>query len=76
MIHDQVFMKYNKNYDIIFAILDDRITEAVEFISHNIAIGRHLSLRYLCLIAEYITAYNELSNLSFFVKTTHFKPNN
>lgn len=73
-------MKYTENYNIIFAScrvhLDDQITEALEFIRHNIAMGRHLTLGYLCLIAEFITAYNELSNLSFFAKTKHFNPNN
>lgn len=73
-------MKYTEDYNLIFALcrvtLDDQITEALEFIRHNIAMGRHLSLKYLCLIAEFITAYNELSNLSFFAKTKHFNPNN
>lgn len=70
-------MKYTENYNLIFAScrvsLDDQITEALEFIRHNTAMGRHLTLGYLCLIAEFLTAYNELSNLSFFAKTKHFK---
>lgn len=69
-------MKYTENYNLIFSLcrvtLDDQIIESLEFIRHCKAMGRHLSLRYLCLIAEYITAYNELSNLSFFVKTKYF----
>lgn len=73
-------MKYTEDYNLIFSLcrvtLDDQITEALEFIRHSKKIGHHLSLGYLCLIAEFITAYNELSNLSFFAKTKHFNPNN
>lgn len=73
-------MKYTEDYNQIFSLcrvtLDDQIIESLEFIRHNIAMGRHLSFGYLCLIAEFITAYNELSNLSFFAKTKHFNPNN
>lgn len=70
-------MKYTEDYNRIFAgcriLLDSQITEALEFIRRNIAMGRHLTLGYLCLIAEFITAYNELNNLTFFAKTKHFK---
>ena len=73
-------MKYTENYNLIFSLcrvtLDDQITESLEFIRHCKSMGSHLSLSYLCLIAEFITAYNELSNLSFFAKTKHFNPNN
>ena len=70
-------MKYTKNYNQIFfscrALLDDQITECLEFIRLRQKMGHHLSLGYLCLTAELITAYNELSNLSFFATTKYFK---
>lgn len=73
-------MKYTEDYNQIFSLcrvtLDDQIIEALKFIRSCKKEKIYLSLRYLCLIAEYITAYNELSNLSFFAKTKHFNPNN
>lgn len=70
-------MKYTQNYSLIFSscrsLLDDQITESLDLVRLSMANNQQLTLEYLCVIAEYLTAYNELSNLSFFVKTIHFK---
>ena len=70
---------YTEDYTLIFSscrrLLVGQIRECLEFIYLRKKLGHPLSLKFLCFTAEFITAYNELSNLSFFVKTRHFNLN-
>ena len=73
-------MKYSLNYFDIFAsqrsALDDKLTEFYRFISMGKNNGHTHSWEYLSLVADYLTAYNELSRLCIFIKISLFKPIN
>lgn len=73
-------MEYSLNYLDIFAsqrsALEDNLTEFYRFISMGKNNGHPHSWEYLSLVANYLTAYNELSRLNFFVKMNLFKPIN
>ena len=76
LLHTADGKQYSNDYISIFAsarnLLDDQIMSAVEFLRHSKEIKHECTLAYLVVIANYITAYNELSQLSFFVHTKHF----
>lgn len=69
-------MEYTEKYKTIFAsarnILDDDITREVKYITYGISIKHQHSLAYLKLVADNLTVYNELTNLSFFCRCKHF----
>lgn len=51
---------------------DEMLTHAYGFITTNQAEKRSHNLLYLCIIADYLTAYNELSTLGYFCRMKHF----
>ena len=73
-------MTYSNDYRRIFAssrnLLNDELENYCDYLSMCKSIGHHCTWAYISIVANSLTAYNELSNLSFFVKTTHFKRNN
>lgn len=73
-------MKYSLNYLDIFAsqrnVLNDDLTEFYRFISMGKNNGHTHSWEYLSVVANCLTAYNELSRFDFFVKMNLFKPIN
>lgn len=70
-------MMYSNNYLSVFnpqrTQLDDDLTRFYSFICYCKTIGHHHSWRYISLVADALTAYNELCDLDFFVKMKHFE---
>lgn len=69
-------MKYTKNYNLIFAscrvMLNNELTKSFEHVRTYTSRNYSFSRSYLCELANLLTAYNELTNLSFFAKSKHF----
>lgn len=69
-------MNYKPSYSNIFASvrshLDDEITNDVTFMQMSMKNGHNFSFLYLKIVADELTAYNELSNLSCFCSTKFF----
>lgn len=66
---------YSRDYYDIFVHARVDMRETLEAIVDNIRIfktrNESISLEYICMVAELLTAYNELLDFSFFVKTKH-----
>ena len=77
LLHTADCKQYSNDYMTIFVParnhLSNDIGEAVQFLLHCKKVGHECTLSYLAIIATYITSYNELSSLSFFVGTKYFR---
>lgn len=76
LLHTADGKQYSNSYMNIFAsarnLLNNDIEEAVKYLLHCKKVGHECTLSYLIVVASFITAYNELSQLSFFLGTKHF----
>lgn len=72
-------MTYSKSYLDIFSSARNALNEELEndynFISMCMKNGKSPSWLYLSMVAEELTAYNELSDCCFFIKMKFFNPN-
>lgn len=70
-------MMYTDNYSGIFSscrnLINEELETAAKFMTYAKVAGHQHSWIYLAIIAEYLTAYNELSPLPFFIKMKHFR---
>lgn len=70
-------MKYNSTYKDIFVsarcALDNELEAAFNFMSYGVDNGHKHSWSYIAIVANDLTAYNELSPFDFFVKLRTFK---
>lgn len=70
-------MTYSSNYLDVFHTqrvqLDDELTNYYDFMSMCKTINHHHSCNYISIVANALTAYNELSGLDFFVTMKFFK---
>lgn len=70
-------MKYNREYKDIFAgvrcALGKELEEAFKFMSHGVKMGYQHGWSYIAVVANDLTAYNELCPLDFFVRIRNFK---
>lgn len=66
---------FSHDYYDIFVHARVVMRETLESFVDNIRIfktrNESLSLEYICMVAELLTAYNELLDYSFFIKTKH-----
>lgn len=73
-------MNYSTNYNDIFnfcrPLLVRQVCIYLDTIQSCITNNRRVSLELICMVADLVTAYNELCHLGFFMKTEYFKPNN
>lgn len=69
-------MNYKPSYFNIFAsvraILDDEITNDLTFVQKGMRDGHNFSYLYLKIVADELTAYNELCNHTFYLNTKFF----
>lgn len=70
-------MTYSSNYLDVFNTqrvqLDDELTQYYDFMSMFKTIKHHSSWNYISIVADALTAYNELCGLNFFVTMKFFK---
>lgn len=52
---------------------EEQLTQSYKFITSDMAIGHTLTLDYLCIIADLLTGYNEMSCLGYFSHMRHFQ---
>lgn len=76
LLHTADGKQYSNDYMTIFAtarnLLNDEIGAAVKYLLDCKKVEHQCSLSYLVIIATFITSYNELSSLSYFVGTKYF----
>lgn len=70
-------MKYNSTYKDIFisarCALDEDLKTEAQFMNYSIENGHKCSWSFIAIVANDLTAYNELCTLDFFVRMRHFK---
>lgn len=69
-------MKYNREYKYIFAsarcALNEDLKTSFEFMKYGSKTGHKFSWAYISIVANELTAYNELNSHDFFVRSKHF----
>lgn len=69
-------MEYKEQYMNIFAyarvLLGDDLNENVKFILRSINIGHQISIDYLKMVADNLTAFNEICPYSHFLHARFF----
>lgn len=70
-------MTYSSKYLSVFNIqrvqLDEDLTRFYSLMSVSKTVGHHHSWNYLSIVADALTAYNELCDLDFFVTMKYFE---
>lgn len=70
-------MDYNEEYSEIFAytrvLLDEELEQNVKFIEFSKANGHNHSMLYLKMVADCLTAYNEIFPHPWFVHARNFR---
>lgn len=70
-------MKYNSTYKDIFisarCALDEDLKSEAQFMNSAIESGHKCSWSFIAIVANDLTAYNEISPLDFFVKLKNFQ---
>ena len=75
LLHTADGKEYSRDYMDIFSSSRVHVRDILEEWINNIHLlkgeKKQCSLMFICIVAEYLTAYNELSSLDFFIKTRH-----
>lgn len=73
-------MTYSTYYKQIFASVRNslyvKLTDYADFLTICESSNFHCSWAYISIVAEALTAYNELCPFNIFIRIKHFKPNN